>query len=123
LGLARSFLLRLIHSPAGELIPLSRHADWFLGSLAWLGGTVLLTGLVLLLRPVSARWWAAYHKERAAQMRQRARELVRRYEQQTLSFFALAPENLRYLAPNGEGFVSYRLPGNVAVGLGPPLCP
>ena len=35
---------------------------------------------------------------------QRARELVRRYGNQTLSFFALAP--------NGEGLVSYRLTGN-----------
>src|SRR3989441_3599929 len=122
-GFVRSFLLRLVHSPAGEIVPLSRHAAWFLGSLPWLGGAVLLTGLVLLLRPVSARWWAAYHKERSAQIRHRARELVRRYGNQTLSFFALAPENLRYLAPNGEGLVSYRLTGNVAVVLGDPICP
>ena len=38
-------------------------------------------------------------------------------------FFALAPENLRYLSPNGEGLVSYRLTGNVAVVLGDPICP
>ncbi len=122
-GLVRSLLLRLVHSPAGEITPLSRHAAWFLASLPWLGAAVLLTGMVLLLRPVSARWWAAYQKEREAQMRHRARELVRRYGNQTLSFFALAPENLRYLAPNGEGLVSYRLTGNVAVVLGDPICP
>ena len=84
---------------------------------------MLLTGMVLLLRPVGARWWATYQQERAAQMHHRARELVRRYGNQTLSFFALAPENLRYLAPNGEGLVSYRLTGNVAVVLGDPICP
>jgi lysylphosphatidylglycerol synthetase-like protein (DUF2156 family) len=122
-GFVRSFLLRLVYSPAVDMIPLSRHADWFLGSLAWLGGTVLLTGLVLLLRPVGARWWRAYQKERQAQVRHRARELVRRYGNQTLSFFALAPENLRYLAPGGEGLVSYRLTGNIAVVLGDPICP
>src|SRR3989449_4750551 len=62
-GLARSFLLRLVHNPASEIVPLSRHAAWFLGSLPWLGGAVLLTGLVLLLRPVRARWGAAYPQE------------------------------------------------------------
>jgi phosphatidylglycerol lysyltransferase len=122
-GFVRSFLLRLVYIPAGEIIPLSRHAAWFLGSLAWLGATVLLTGMVLLLRPVGARWWAAYQKEREARVRHQARELVRRYGNQTLSFFALAPENLRYLAPNGEGLVSYRLTGNIAVVLGDPICP
>ena len=122
-GFVRSLLLRLVHSPVSEIIPLSRHAAWFLDSHAWLGAAVLLTGMVLLLRPVSARWWAAYQQERAAQMRHQARELVRRYGKQTLSFFALAPENLRYLASNGEGLVSYRLTGNVAVVLGDPICP
>jgi lysylphosphatidylglycerol synthetase-like protein (DUF2156 family) len=121
--LVRSVLLRLIHIPTGELIPLSRQASWFLASLPWLGATVLLTGVVLLLRPVSARWWATYQKERSAHMRQWARELVCRYGNQTLSFFALAPENLRYLAPNSEGLVSYRLTGNVAIVLGDPICP
>ena len=126
-GLVRSVLLRLVQSPAGEITPLSRHAAWFLDSLPWLGGAVLLTGMVLLLRPVSARWWvayqAAYQKEQLVQMRHKAGELVRRYGNQTLSFFALAPENLLYLAPNGEGLVSYRLTGNVAVVLGDPICP
>lgn len=126
-GLVRSILLRLIHSTAGEIIPLSRHAAWFLDSLPWLGATVLLTGMVLLLRPVSARWWLAYQaahqKEQIVQMRRKAGELVRRYGNQTLSFFALAPENLRYLAPNGEGLVSYRLTGKVAIVLGDPICP
>lgn len=84
---------------------------------------MLLTGMVLLLRPVSARWWMAYQKEQLVQMRHKAGALVRRYGNQTLSFFALAPENLRYLAPNGEGLVSYRLTGNVTVVLGDPICP
>src|SRR6266487_5488767 len=71
-GLVRSVLLHLVHSPAGEIIPLSRHAAWFLDSLPGLGAAVLLTGMVLLLRPVSARWWvayqAAYQKEQLVQM-------------------------------------------------------
>ena len=126
-GLVRSILLRLIHSTASEIIPLSRHAAWFLDSLPWLGATVLLTGMVLLLRPVSTRWWVAYQaahqKEQTVQLRRKAGELVRRYGNQALSFFALAPENLRYLAPNGEGLVSYRLTGKVAIVPGDPICP
>lgn len=122
-GLVRSLLLRLVHGPADEIIPLSRHAAWFLDSLPWLSATVLLTGTLVLLRPVSAHWWALYQKERIAQIQQKTRELVRRYGNQTLSFFALAPENLLYLAPGGEGLVSYRLTGTVAVVLGDPICP
>ncbi|GAC1403341.1 MAG: hypothetical protein NVS4B12_25520 [Ktedonobacteraceae bacterium] len=126
-GLVRSIFLHLIHRPVDEIIPLSRHAAWFLDSLSLLGAAVFLAGVLLLLRPVSVRWWVAYQtvsqKEHLVQMRQRAGEFVRRYGNQSLSFFALAPENLRYLAPNSEGLVSYRLTGNVAVVLGDPICP
>lgn len=125
-SLLRSILLRLVHFPANELIPLSRHASWFLDSLSVLGTAVFLTGLFLLLHPVSVRWWAAYQaaaeKELLVQLGQRAAELVRHYGNQSLSFFALARENLRYLAPNGEGLISYRLTSNVAMILGDPIC-
>jgi len=78
--------------------------------------------MFILLRPVSARWWIAYQKKHPAQMHHKEVELVCSYSNHTLSFFALAPENLCYLAPNAEGIVHYRLTGNVAVVLGNPTC-
>jgi len=122
-GILRSLLLRFINISAGEIIPLTRRATWFLDSLPWLSTAALLTGLFFLLRPVSAHWWKVYQKERFTQMRQNITQLVRDYGNHTLAFFALAPENLHYLTLNGEGLVSYRLTGNVAVVLGDPICP
>ena len=49
-------------------------------------------------------------------------ELTRSYGHHALAFFGLAPENLHFLAPGGEGLVSYRLVSNVAVVLGDPIC-
>lgn len=110
----RSLLGRTVNLPATQLLPLTRLASWFLDSIPWLSATALLTGMFFLLRPVSARWWVTYQKERLAQMRHKATELVYRYGGHTLSFFALAP--------NGEGVVNYRLTGNVAIVLGDPVC-
>lgn len=61
-------------------------------------------------------------KEQRAQTRHREAELIRYYGGHTLAFFGLAPKNAHFLAPDGEGLVSYRLAGNVAVVLGDPVC-
>lgn len=118
----RLVLGRVVNLPAPELLPLTRHASWFLQSIPWLSAAALLTGMFILLRPVSARWWIAYQKERPAQMRHQTAELICNYGDHTLTFFALDPENLCYLAPGGEGIVNYRLTSNVAVALGDPIC-
>ena len=61
-------------------------------------------------------------KEQRAQTPHREAELIRYYGGHTLAFFGLAPKNVHFLAPGGEGLVSYRLAGNVAVVLGDPVC-
>ena len=48
--------------------------------------------------------------------------LTHSYGGHTLAFFGLAPENLHFLAPAGEGLVNYCLTRNVAVVLGDPVC-
>src|SRR5258708_28305341 len=121
-GFIHSLLLRIVNLPATELMPLTRHASWFLASIAWLSATALFTGMFFLLRPVSVRWWLASQKDQLAQARQTEAELIRCYGGHTLAFLGLAPENLHFLAPNGEGLVNYRLTSNVAVVLGDPVC-
>ncbi|WP_052890917.1 bifunctional lysylphosphatidylglycerol flippase/synthetase MprF [Thermogemmatispora carboxidivorans] len=118
-----ALLRRMLNLPAQELLPLTRRARWFLDSLPILAVTALLTGMMALLRPVSARWWLAQQREHLAQVERRALDLLQRYGQETLAFFALDPANLRYLAPNGEGLVAYRLVNAVAVVPGDPICP
>ena len=121
-GNLRNLLERIINLPAPQLVSLTRRASWFLQSLPWLTAVALLTGMVALLRPVSARWWMMYQGEHLAQLRRKVVELVYRYGGQTLSFFTLVPGMLHYLDRNGEGVISYRLAGNVAVALGDPIC-
>jgi putative flippase GtrA len=65
----------------------------------------------------------AWHKEPSARRPYRTEaELIRYYGSHSLAFFGLSSENLRFLAPNGEGLVSYRLVNNVAVVLDDPVC-
>lgn len=117
-----SFLQHLGNGLAHRVIFLPP-AVWFFRSLPWLAGTVLFTGLLVLLRPVSVRWWVLRQQERVNSVAHRARELVGWYGRQTLAFFTLAPENLHYLAVDKGGLVSYRVAGNVAVALGDAICP
>jgi phosphatidylglycerol lysyltransferase len=61
-------------------------------------------------------------KEQLAQACHPEEELTCSYGGHTLAFFGLAPENLHFLAPGGEGLVNYRVTNNVAVVLGDPVC-
>ena len=49
-------------------------------------------------------------------------ELIRSYGSHALAFFGLAPQNVHFLTPGGEGLVNYRLVSNVAVVPGDPVC-
>jgi lysylphosphatidylglycerol synthetase-like protein (DUF2156 family) len=121
-GILRSWLLRLVNVPSNEILPLTREAAWFMQSIPWLSTAVLLTGMFFLLRPVSRKWWVAYQKDRLVQARLKIAAMVARYGAQAISFFALSPQNLHFMAQQGEGLVSYRLVGNVAMMLGDPVC-
>lgn len=118
----RSSLKHISYISAHELTPATPRAIWFINSIPWLSLVALLTGMFFLLRPVSMHWWTAFQAERLAETRARAIDLLCRFGSQAHSFFAFAPDNLRHLAPGGEGVVPYRLIGNVAVLLGDPLC-
>ena len=63
-----------------------------------------------------------YPKKQLAQVCCTEAELIRFYGGHTLAFFGLAPENLHFLAPGGEGLVNYRLRSKVAVVPGDPIC-
>jgi len=121
--LLTGWFLQSLHLPSSAIVPLTRHARWFLQSLSSLSAVILMTGLFFLLRPISRRWWTTCHKERLDALRLKAVEMVSQYGGQTLSFFALAPENLPYVAPHGDGLLHYRLSGKVATVLGDPVCP
>lgn len=49
-------------------------------------------------------------------------ELIYHYGRNSLAFFGLSQQNRHFLAPDGEGLVSYRLVNNVAIVPGDPVC-
>ncbi|HEY4383280.1 MAG TPA: DUF2156 domain-containing protein, partial [Ktedonobacteraceae bacterium] len=116
-----ALLRRIVDLPSRDVIPETRIARWFLSSIPWLSSAVFLTGMVLILRPVSGRWWLHYQRERNEQMRAKAWELIKTFGVQTMAFFALDTRNMRYIALGGEGVVNYRLVGDTAVVVGDPV--
>ncbi|HTK07992.1 MAG TPA: phosphatidylglycerol lysyltransferase domain-containing protein [Ktedonobacteraceae bacterium] len=120
-AVAHALLRRVVDLPSHEVIPETHIARWFLSSIPWLSSAVFLTGMVLILRPVSGRWWLHYQRERNEQMHAKAWELIKTFGVQTMAFFALDARNMRYIAPGGEGVVNYRLIGDTAVVVGDPV--
>ena len=96
--------------------PLTTRAEWFLDSMPWVSGALMLIGLVQLLRPVAARA-AAPAAERA-----RARSLAGRWAHNPVSWLALAPGN-PFFWFGEETFLAYRVSGRVAVALADPVGP
>ncbi|HLI08082.1 MAG TPA: DUF2156 domain-containing protein [Ktedonobacteraceae bacterium] len=64
----------------------------------------------------------SYTKEQLARSCHTEAELTYRYGGNSLAFFGLTPQNRHFLAPDGEGLVSYRLVNNVAIVPGDPVC-
>jgi phosphatidylglycerol lysyltransferase len=96
--------------------PLSERARWFLASLPWVWGSLLVIGVIQLLRPVAAGVGAS--SEELA----RARRVARRWGHNPISWLALSRENGFCWA--GEScFVAYRVRGKVAIALGDPIGP
>jgi phosphatidylglycerol lysyltransferase len=96
--------------------PRTARAEWFLQSLPWVSGALMLIGLLQLLRPVTARV-AAPAADRA-----RAIALASRWAHNPVSWLALAPGNALVWAGE-EAFVAHRVSGRVAVALGDPVGP
>ena len=63
-----------------------------------------------------------YTAEPSASVCSKEAEMISSYGDHTLTFFALTPENRRFLAPHGAGLVHYRLTRKVAVVPGSPIC-
>lgn len=96
--------------------PRTERAAWFLASLPWISGALLLIGLVELLRPVASRAGATDEE------RERARRVLRRWGRNPVAWLALAAGNSFCWAAD-NCFVAYRVSGGVALALGDPVGP
>jgi phosphatidylglycerol lysyltransferase len=117
-GLLRT-LEQLVFSWAGGAAyePRTERAAWFLDSMPWVSGSLLLIGLLELLRPVALRA-PATEEERA-----RARKVLRRWGHNPICWLGLAPENSFLWSGDASSFVAYRRSGRVAMALGDPVGP
>lgn len=100
-----------------RVVPLTRHAHWFLRSLNMITGVALAYAVFAVFRPVVYRYRTLPHERRHAE------ELVRRYGRTATDFFKYWPDKSFYFTPSGECFLAYRAGGGYAMVLGGPVGP
>lgn len=108
----------LLLSPTPVLLePASGVARWFIHSLFWIDGAMLVYSVTLLLRPVVYRASTLRHE------REQAAALAEQWGRSSLTFFTLWPDKIYFFSPSHRSYVAYRLVGDVAVALGDPVGP
>ena len=111
----RATLLAAVLSDDPGVTALSRHADMFLDSIAWLSVGSGLLLVWLLLRPVILR--------RLDPSLPRARDIIRRHGDDSLAPFAAEPDSNHFLTADGASAVAYRVSMAVAITIGDPIGP
>lgn len=96
---------------------ISPQAAWFERSIAVVGSVGVLYAVSAVLRPLIP------HRVATGSDIARARDLVRRYGSDTLSYFALQDGRSYFFDADGEAFLSYRIWGTVALVGGDPIGP
>lgn len=90
-------------------------AHWFGMSLPVIGSLALVASAVIILRPL-----IPIHLSNARD-RERARDIIRRFGNDTLSYFSLREDRSYLFDESGEAFVSYKIWRNVALVGGDPI--
>ncbi|HTK32170.1 MAG TPA: phosphatidylglycerol lysyltransferase domain-containing protein [Candidatus Saccharimonadaceae bacterium] len=93
-----------------------RVASWFLDSLSVIGITLLTTLALLALRPVQHR---GRHRAETADVA----GLVRRYGDNSVAAFALAPDSDYFFSPNRRAVIAYRFESDTLLVIGDPIGP
>ncbi len=98
-----------------NLVPRTRHAEWFLDSLYWFSSTAFLYAGFALFRPAVYRFATHPHEV------ERARAIASTYGRCAQDFFKTRPDKSLYF--HGLSFLAYRVGANFAVVLGDPVGP
>jgi phosphatidylglycerol lysyltransferase len=113
-GLSDSLRLLFI-LPATAAEPVSRHGSWFLESARVSFLFVFVFGVFQLLQPV------VYRAVTSPAERERVRDLLRRYADSSLAWFALEPDKSYFFSDSGNAVLAFKVVGNTAVVMGDPL--
>ncbi|HSA95921.1 MAG TPA: phosphatidylglycerol lysyltransferase domain-containing protein, partial [Acidobacteriota bacterium] len=115
-GVRRTFAaLAFNKDPA--LIPQTRFAAWFLGSMDLISATALFYVLISLFRPVF------YRLRTLPQERSRAAAILESHGRSGLDPFKLTADKRFYFLPSGRTFLAYRMARSFAVVLADPVGP
>jgi phosphatidylglycerol lysyltransferase len=111
-----AFLLRVFAKTHVYLTP-GTQAFVFGRAVPLLCLSVVIYGIVMILRPVAAALFPTEQQQEAVAT------LTRRYGANSISYFALEPGKSYFFTASGKSVISYVLEGNVAVVAGDPIGP
>jgi phosphatidylglycerol lysyltransferase len=111
----RATLLAAILIEDSKVTPMSKHAEHFLDSIAWLSVGSVLVVVWLLLRPVVLR--------RLDPSFAAAQQIIHQYGCHSLASFAAEPDNNHFLTARGDATVAYRVSTGTAITVGDPIGP
>jgi phosphatidylglycerol lysyltransferase len=98
-----------------DLVPRTRHASWFLGSLDVLGVGAALFAAFSLYRPLAFRLRTLPHE------RAQAARLLASYGRSSVDHFKLASDKSFFFGPGASCFLAYRAAWGFAIVLGDPV--
>jgi phosphatidylglycerol lysyltransferase len=101
--------------PATEAAPKTRHGSWLVDSVRVAFLFVMVLGILQLVRPVIYR---AYTTRRE---RERVRDLLQRYADSSIAYFALLPDKLYFFSDSGNAVIAYKTVGANAIAMGDPI--
>lgn len=105
----------LLILPSTNVDPVTRHGEWFIDSSRVIFLFTVAVGVVQLLRPV------VYRARTSAQERARVEQILERFGDSALAFFAILPDKSYFFSRGGNAVLAYRVSGNTAVVMGDPI--
>lgn len=119
-GLLDSFIRtirEICHFGNADLLPQTRFAKWFLGSLQFVGYITPAFITFSLFRPL------AYRLQTLPKERGLALDLLEKFGRTSLDRYLLFPDKSYYFSKDNESFVAYKTAMSVAIALSDPIGP
>ena len=107
--------LFLIGDP--QLVPLTRHAQWFIDSLYLSTAAVIVFSVSSLYRPI------IYKFRIKPKETESARRIIETYGRSSQDFFKYWPDKSFFFLPGQQSVISYGVSGSFAIALGDPVGP